>query len=202
MGRLVYLCAALGAVIGLLWLTGYALFMLIVFSLDQPPAPEKADAAIILTGGGNRVKVGLDLLSDGTVPVVFISGVHKDVRVSELLADSDINVPADKQGNIHLGKQAVNTVGNAEEAVAWAREQKLKHVILVTATYHMPRALYEFESLAPELKITPQAVVPPKYSPRYGHFWWLGLKEYNKLLLRWTHNTIHFSSASPAGAPN
>lgn len=190
MRQTLYLMGLLGSVAVLMWTLGYILFMLVVFSLSSPLLPPKADAAIILTGGSKRIQSGFELLENGIVPQIFISGVHPDVKLDELLAQYDQKLNATMQQHITLGKRAIDTETNAAEAVDWVKKHDIKHIVLVTATYHMPRALYEFHALAPDLKISPSAVVPPKYSPQFRHFWWLGVKEYNKLLVRWTRNAL------------
>ena len=195
MTRTIYLLGLMGSFMALLWGVGYLLFMLVIFSLDSPLLPPRADAAIILTGGSKRIQSGLELLEKGIVPQIFISGVNPDVKLEELLAEHNPRFAEDLKDQVTLGKQAYNTESNATEAADWMKLHKIKHAILVTATYHMPRALYEFHALAPELQLSPAAVVPEKYSPQYRHFWWLGLKEYNKLIVRWTRNALQIKSA-------
>ena len=48
-----------------------------------------------------------------------------------------------------LGYAAEDTRGNAEETAEWAREHGFRSVIVVTARYHMPRALEEFAHVMP-----------------------------------------------------
>lgn len=194
MNRLIYLSGLVCTLSLFIWTMGYILFMLVIFSLSAPMLPPKADAAVILTGGSKRVQSGFELLQRGIVPKIFISGVHPDVKLDELLAQYDQNLTPAQKAQIHLGKEALDTEGNAQEAIDWTKQQNINHVILVTATYHMPRALYEFQARSPDLKISPASVTPPKYSPQFRHFWWLGLKEYNKLLVRWTRNTLQLKA--------
>ena len=190
MGRSLYTLAMVGIITLTLWAFGYILFSALVFSLNTSLPPERADAAIILTGGSQRIGSGLTLLERGTVPKIFISGVHPDATLPEVLAQQNMPVPKNLHSHIILGQEAVDTISNASEAGTWMNKEGIKTAILVTATYHMPRALYEFRRTAPDVKIIPYAVQPHDYTPENSRFWWLGWTEYNKLLARWTHHTL------------
>ena len=190
MGRSLYTLGLIGIITLTLWGFGYLLFTALIFSLNTQTMPAKADAAIILTGGSQRIGSGIALLERGTVPRIFISGVHPDATLSQLLAQQKLSLPDRLHPSVQLGKEATDTIGNAKEASAWINKHAIQRVILVTATYHMPRALYEFRMAAPQVAIIPYAVQPDQYTPDYRHFWWLGLTEYNKFLIRWTRHNI------------
>ncbi len=190
MGRSFYTLSLVGIIALTLWALGYILFTALIFSLNTSLPPEKADTAIILTGGSQRIGSGLTLLEQGVVPLIFISGVHPDVTLPELLAMQASPLSPSLHASIILGQEATDTISNAAEASAWMHRKGIKNAILVTATYHMPRAMYEFRLAAPDVKITPYAVLPNDYTPQHRRFWWLGLTEYNKLLARWTRHTL------------
>ena len=63
----------------------------------------------------------------------------------------------------------VNFEGNAVETAAWMKEQGFRSLRLVTASYHMPRSLLEFNHAMPELEIVPHPVFP---APFKGSNWW------------------------------
>lgn len=190
MGRSLYTLAMIGIIALTLWAFGYLLFSALVFSLNTSLPPAKADAAIILTGGGQRIGSGLDLLEQGIVPRIFISGVHPDATLTEVLVKQDKPLPRRLHSAITMGQEATDTISNATEASQWMQQEGIKTAILVTATYHMPRALYEFRMAAPDVHLIPYAVQPRDYAPDKKRFWWLGWTEYNKLLARWTHHTL------------
>ncbi|MEL0020990.1 MAG: hypothetical protein VW709_14035 [Rickettsiales bacterium] len=50
-----------------------------------PPATEKTDAIVVLTGGAGRVQEGLSLLESGAAAKLFVSGVYRGVDVQALL---------------------------------------------------------------------------------------------------------------------
>jgi uncharacterized SAM-binding protein YcdF (DUF218 family) len=54
-----------------------------------------------------------------------------------------------------LGFAASDTRGNAEEAATWAHDHHYRSLIVVTASYHMPRSLLEFSAEMPDVKLVP-----------------------------------------------
>ncbi|MES2729408.1 MAG: YdcF family protein [Pseudomonadota bacterium] len=190
MGRSLYTIGLVGVIATTLWALGYVLFTALIFSLNTDTLPAKADAAVVLTGGGQRIESGLALLEKGIVPKILISGVHPRATLPQLLEQQKLTLAQEFHPAIVLGRQATDTVGNATEASDWIKNEHIQTVILVTATYHMPRAMYEFKMTAPQVHLTPYAVVPNDYTPQHRKFWWLALTEYNKLILRWTRHTL------------
>ena len=61
---------------------------------------------------------------------------------------------------VTLGRDATTTRGNADETAAWAKENAIRSLIVVTAHYHMPRALTEIARAAPDLTLYPMPVTP------------------------------------------
>jgi uncharacterized SAM-binding protein YcdF (DUF218 family) len=61
---------------------------------------------------------------------------------------------------VTLGRDAITTRGNADETAAWARANAIRSLIVVTAAYHMPRALIEIARAAPDLTLYPVPVTP------------------------------------------
>jgi uncharacterized SAM-binding protein YcdF (DUF218 family) len=169
-----------------LWLAGLWWFA-------TPPAPDSrttpTDAIVVLTGGSLRIRSGLDLLREGKGRKLFVSGVNQDVDLDELLRISGKEPPATANWAsccIVLGHQADNTLGNAQETARWIRSQGFRSLRLVTAWYHMPRGLLEFERAMPEIDIVPHPVFPDQVKQR--HWWaWRGtaallVSEYTKYL--------------------
>jgi uncharacterized SAM-binding protein YcdF (DUF218 family) len=158
-----------------------------------PPAPENqsapTDAIVVLTGGSLRLRAGIDLLREGKGRKLFISGVNQQVDLDELLRTSgnDPNEAADWASCcLTLGHEADNTLGNAQETARWMRGQGFHNLRLVTAWYHMPRSLLEFERAMPEVEIVPHPVFPEQVKQQ--HWWaWPGtaallMNEYLKYL--------------------
>jgi len=169
--------------------------------VDHLPSPSTdqstTDAIVVLTGGSDRIANALALLEAGKAERLFVSGVHRGVGVGELLkidrtspnsGESDAALAA----RIDLGDMAGDTFGNSVESVAWMRANRFKTMRLVTADYHMPRALIEFRMEAPDLQIV---VNPIRPSRTQNIPWWrdrpmfgLLLGEYGKYLIaKWRY---------------
>ena len=145
---------------------------------------EKSDAAIILTGGENRVKEGVELLNNQQAKHIFISGVGEKISLNEILPETYISVAC----CVTLGYEAKDTIGNAEEAYKWLEENKeIESFHLVTSSYHIPRAYQIFKNHknASKYKITLYPISMNRLSPDKREFWNLMFEEYNKLIFTW-----------------
>nr|WP_281419617.1 YdcF family protein [Falsiroseomonas tokyonensis] len=112
-----------------------------------------------MTGGGDRVETALRLLEQGAAPLLLVSGAHQELTLAEL-ARAHGRDPAALAGRVTLGRAAATTLGNAVEVAAYVRGQRIGSVRLVTAGYHMPRALLELRRAAPGLEVVPHPVMP------------------------------------------
>ncbi len=120
--------------------------------------PERADAIVALTGGSlERLSTGVRLLEERKGERLLISGVNRVVTDEELL-DAALNVDPAIADRIDLGRSAEDTLGNAAETAAWARERNYTRLILVTDDYHMPRSHAELSLALPEAQIVPYPV--------------------------------------------
>ena len=164
---------------GLLWFAAQ-----IPQAADNPSA--RTDAIVVLTGGSGRLQKGLDLLADDKAEKLFVSGVYRGVEVRELLEISRAT-PEELQCCITLGYEADNTRGNAIETRNWLKQEGYRSIRLVTASYHMPRSLFEFRRVMPQVEIIAHAVRSENY--RQDDWWrWPGsarllISEYNKFLI-------------------
>jgi uncharacterized SAM-binding protein YcdF (DUF218 family) len=115
----------------------------------------------VLTGGARRVEAGLALLAAEPQARLIVSGVGRETEWADLarLAGAD---PA-LGPRVTLGRAAASTRGNAAEIAAWARANRLGRLRIVTADYHMPRALLELRRALPEavLLADPVAAAAP-----------------------------------------
>jgi uncharacterized SAM-binding protein YcdF (DUF218 family) len=124
----------------------------------EPTAPPRAEAIVALTGGSlERLSTGVRLLEEDKGQRLLISGVNRIVTDAELFEVLDID-PALAQCCIDLGRSAQDTLGNASETAAWAREHNYTRLILVTDDYHMPRSEAELSLAMPEVEIHPYPV--------------------------------------------
>lgn len=135
-------------------------FPVYVWSLERSSSePEAADAIIALTGGEGRLQAALELLDQGKGARLLISGVHENTNRVELF-DAAGSKSTRTQCCVDLGRSAENTIGNAGEAAAWITQHDYKRVIVVTASYHMPRSLLELQAVKPETEFLAYPVFP------------------------------------------
>jgi uncharacterized SAM-binding protein YcdF (DUF218 family) len=121
--------------------------------------PPEAQAIVALTGGSlERLTTGVRLLEERKGERLLISGVNRIVTDEELLDEALEVDPELARCCIDLGRSAEDTLGNASETAAWAREHRYTRLILVTDDYHMPRSHAELSLAMPEAEIYPYPV--------------------------------------------
>jgi len=178
--------AALLAVLAVAWVAGLVWFANRIPSPDRTVVPqETTDAVVVLTGGPLRLKAGLELLEAGKAKKLFVSGVSRQVDLSELLRTAQTS-PAAVACCVALGHEATDTTGNAVETRLWMEHEGFHSLRLVTANYHMQRSLLEFRYAMPEMTIVANPVYPDSF--KRSHWWaWPGtfaliVTEYQKYL--------------------
>lgn len=116
-----------------------------------------ADGIVVLTGDGDRIFTGLELLRQEKGKRLLISGVHEKTSRSVLRritgAEADLF-----ECCVDIDRAALDTVGNAKQAGSWAERNGFRKIILVTSDYHMPRSMIEFSRRLGNAKIIPFAV--------------------------------------------
>ncbi|MGG5810731.1 YdcF family protein [Falsiroseomonas sp. CW058] len=137
---------------------GFAWFLDEAAGTPAEPA-RRTDAIVVLTGGAERVETGLRLLEAGLAPRLLVSGAARGLTPAEL-ARAHGRDPVALGGRVALGHAAATTTGNAAEAAAFARAHGTASLRVVTAGYHMPRALLEIGRAAPGLVLVPHPVQP------------------------------------------
>ena len=142
------------------WGLGFAWFAWQTYHAATPPP--QADGIVVLTGGADRVDTGLRLLAEGKAPLLLISGVppRGGPDLASLIHAAGLD-PAPLAGKVTLGHAAATTLGNGAETADWARRHELESLIVVTASYHMPRALLELGRAMPGVALYPVRVHPP-----------------------------------------
>ncbi len=124
-----------------------------------PPLPSDADGIVVLTGGADRIETALRLLADRRAPLLLVSGVARGADLAELTRRIRLD-PASVAGQVTLGREATTTVENGAETAHWAQAHGLHRLLVVTAGYHMPRALLELRRSLPDAELHPVPVVP------------------------------------------
>ncbi len=153
--RLAWLLAPL--LLALAWIAGFGWYVHIAFEATPPPPP--ADGIVALTGGADRVDTALHLLAQRRALLLLVSGVGGAAEFGDLAHRA--GVAAALAPRVTLGRAAASTHGNAAETAEWARAHAVRSLIVVTAGYHMPRALTEIGRALPGVALYPVAVHPP-----------------------------------------
>ena len=168
-------------VAGLLWVGGFAWF---ARDADRSSRwPSHADGIVVLTGGALRIETALALLRSGVADRLLISGVPRGISLPSLL-DAATDAPVLRpvawwpptEALVAVGHSAGTTRGNAVETAAWAEESGLHDIVVVTAGYHMRRALAELALALPDARFHAYAVHPSGTCLR------VLFTEYNKFL--------------------
>ncbi len=149
--------AALLVALGI-WAAGLLAFADRIARLTPAPDPPVADGVVALTGASDRrLEAAAQLLEDGKAQRLLVSGVNRQASRRDILAVTGA-VRSTFDCCVDLGFSAADTLGNARETAAWARSHRFRSLILVTADYHMPRAMIELKAALPEDQITPYPV--------------------------------------------
>ncbi len=150
------------ALAGLLvaWLLGLVWFDRRVEAVASPSL--SADGIMVLTGGADRVETGLRMLAAGRAGRLLLSGIGGGAELGGLAVRAGVD-PAPLAGRVTLGRRALSTHGNAIEAAGWVARENIRSLLVVTAAYHMPRAMIELARVLPGVRLIPVAVDPPGY---------------------------------------
>ena len=153
----------------------------------------KTDAIVALTGGNGRIDGAIALLNEGMAGKLFISGVNRITGNQDM---QSINRQAASLFAccIVLGYHAANTIGNASETAAWMTQEDYHSLRLVTADYHMPRAMLDFRLALPGVIIIPHPIHPQVSFARHAL---LLVEEYTKYLATLPRYAVHRLLAAP-----
>jgi uncharacterized SAM-binding protein YcdF (DUF218 family) len=136
---------------------GFAAFVVSIDRHEQA-ALDKADGIVVLTGGPERIPDGVSWLERGQATRLLISGVSTHVNVEKLAAQTP-GLRRWLNCCIDLGRDALNTVGNAQEARRWAKGRGYRSLLVVTSSHHMPRTMVEFGRHMPDIELIAAPVV-------------------------------------------
>jgi uncharacterized SAM-binding protein YcdF (DUF218 family) len=173
--------------IAAIWAVGLLAFADRIDRSTPAPDPSNADGVVAFTGAGSneRIGAGVSLLEDGKARRMLVSGVNREATREDIRTVSKA-VRKIYDCCVDLGFSAADTVGNARETAEWARAMRYKSLIVVTADYHMPRAMLELRSTLPGAKLQPYPVATSVINT---HYWWktsrgarLMVGEYSKYL--------------------
>lgn len=164
------------------WVAGLLAFAHRVAESTPPPDPPEADAIVALTGASTiRLEAAEALLEEGLGKRLFISGVNREATRRQVRAAVS---PAGRAFDccVDLGRQAENTLGNARETAPWVARHHYRTLIVVTADYHMPRALLELKAAMPGVVLYPFPVATEAVDARR---WWASPDDARRLVLEY-----------------
>lgn len=176
-------------VLAVIWLSGLLAFAARVQQSTPALAPGRAEGIVALTGAKTsaRLAAAVGLLEDGYGRRVLVSGVNpiasrEDVRHVSRAVRRLYDCCVD------LGFTAQDTVGNARETADWARAMRYRRLIIVTADYHLPRAMLELNAVLRGTGIAAEGYAVPTPALK-AKGWWrdpaaarLMVVEYSKYL--------------------
>jgi uncharacterized SAM-binding protein YcdF (DUF218 family) len=161
----------------------------------KPPIDPKADAIVVLTGGYQRIDQAVELLEKGAGKRLLISGVHPSTTPGQIRKTTTGSADL-FDCCVDIGYDAIDTIGNAEEASNWIHAKGYKSVLVVTNNYHMPRSLAELAYVDSDTQFIPYPVVNSDLKTRA---WFMDpnalrvmLAEYGKVLLAGARNITGF----------
>lgn len=156
------------AVLGALALVvGFGLFVERM-PAEQTTFDRKADGIVVLTGGAARIPDAIELLATGHGQRLLITGVHRATSSAEIARLMPLYVKV-FACCVDLDRSALNTLGNALETRRWTRERGFQSLIVVTSSWHMPRAMVELGHQLPGVTLIPFPVVTDKIK---SERWW------------------------------
>jgi len=165
--------------IGVAWAVGFAWFVqLAARPVETVP---HADGIVAFTGGPERVETALRLLAAGRADRLLLSGIGGGAELAELAHRAGVD-PQPLAARVTIDRSAATTRANAAETAVWARAGGIRSILVVTADYHMPRALSELARALPEATLYPLPVVPPDRPERGAVPLRLMAEEYVKFL--------------------
>jgi uncharacterized SAM-binding protein YcdF (DUF218 family) len=154
---------------------------------DQPLP--KADAIVLLAGNyKERAPAAAELYREGYAPIVLLTndGVfsswstkyNRNLYQVEWAEEDLVRLGVDRKAIIKLPFHGSSTMHDALAVRQYAREHKLKKIIIVTSDYHMRRALWAFRKVFSGLPVDIYGY--PAKSGSIGL--WVKLVEHGKFL--------------------
>ena len=125
----------------------------------------KADCAVVLTGGPNRLADGFEQLYLKRVKKLIISGVYQGTTLQDLFPQRFF-FKGVRDSDITLEKKSLTTYGNAQQSLIIVQALNCRDVVLITSHLHMYRAYQTFRFYFPqEIPIYQRATIGKRLQP-------------------------------------
>ena len=142
--------AALMVTIGVNLVLFYQHFKIIkAYPVTSWTQDHRADCAVLLTGGANRIDDGIEQLYLKRVSKLIIAGVNPKSQLRDFFPQEAFFGSLDP-GDIIIEKQSQTTYGNAVQTLPLVQALNCKDVVLITSKLHMFRAYNVFRTYFPE----------------------------------------------------
>ncbi|HMN69671.1 MAG TPA: YdcF family protein [Bdellovibrionales bacterium] len=160
----------LGAIVALLVLSGGVLNREKRLVAGEPISAwtedHKADCGVVLTGGPGRVREGFDLLAQGQIHKLIISGVNPRATLREIFPQWPYYGEL-RAEDVVLERRSGTTYGNAQQSLPLVEAMRCRSLVLITSHLHMRRAYRTFRQVyPPEILILTRGVssgvIPPR----------------------------------------
>lgn len=174
---------ALFLILVMFWAVGLLAFTARIERSTPAPQPPTADAIVALTGNATvRITTAVKLLEEGKGERLLVSGVNRQASAADIRGVSKAT-RALFACCVQLGFEAADTKGNARETAAWVSHEGYKSLIVVTADYHMPRAMLELRGAMPGVTLTPY---PIKTEEIDATRWWKTSLQARRMLVEYS----------------
>jgi uncharacterized SAM-binding protein YcdF (DUF218 family) len=171
-----------------LLLIGYAKF----FTIDNPTHGVNAPILILAGGAATRVPKALELYEKGYGDRLLLtserplnSKVMHLFPTNEQIAkriSQELNIQAELEVVPSLKGGATSTLDEAHDLLTFCSKEKIKHLIIVTDSFHTRRALYAFKKVfqGTDIRVESSAALNELYSEEN---WWRSDKGISAYLL-------------------
>lgn len=168
----------------LVWGLGLLAFAARVAHSTPAPDPPQAEGLVVLTGmSSQRIEEGMHLLREGKAQRMLVSGVNRGATRADIRRVARAVAAPIYDCCVDLGFEAEDTIGNARETADWVKARGYDSLVVVTADYHMPRALLELRSALPDTTLIPYPVATPELNARA---WWRNQHDARRMMLEYT----------------
>ena len=143
------------SILALIVIIGTYLFVIKAVEIQQEPVTiwsknlPTADCGVVLTGGSGRIREAFDLLQQGLIGKLIVSGVYNESQIKDIFPYLPY-YPEVQVSRIILDKRSLTTFGNARFSLNIVEGEHCRDVLLVTSQIHMQRAYEIFRYVFPE----------------------------------------------------
>jgi uncharacterized SAM-binding protein YcdF (DUF218 family) len=160
------------------------------YPLIHDDGPAKADIAVVLAGDsyGHRIEAAAELVKQGYVPAVLVSGPYTyGIHESDLAINMMVRHGYPAQWFLPLPNDTHSTREEARAVLSDLRNRNVHSFLLVTSNYHSRRAASIFRAAERKMGGGPTfRVVTARDEYFSPDSWWRNREGQKTVLLEWT----------------